>query len=401
MREKLPLAFYLATPDEPVTPGDDTWQRPLPLSRQPVSAAPPATGEKTVTYGDYFTAIAGFLEKDQYRTVKTALADTWGSDIDLKQVRNLAVYLVKHGAFYHPARVEVATGRELTPFVVNVAVSPTGRDRIRREYKLLERLCRELEQPVLPRVYALEEIACPGGPKLPMFSGQWFDGFFEFHLTESQPEGLSNVIVWDPDNPPFHLTEKQAENAFRRVAALLTGTYNFFTFEQIRDWHHAAGDFILRPEDADRVAVRLITVRDYAPHIAEAEPDPAALIEGLLLFFLNLTIRNRIDRLDGTGALAWADDYTLRGTIEGFFEGLEMVVRKLDLPSTFPAEFKNYILAHPPEALHELFSALAARIPDTSPEHNFVKNKTDRHAALLRTFLVSIQTPGQPRMDTR
>ena len=65
MPDKLPLAFFLATPDEPVEPGDDTWQRPLPLSRHPVPAASPATDEKAVTYGDYFTAIAGFLEKEE------------------------------------------------------------------------------------------------------------------------------------------------------------------------------------------------------------------------------------------------------------------------------------------------------------------------------------------------
>ena len=387
MLEKLPLAFFLATPDEPVAPGDDTWKRPLPISRLPVPTAAAATDENVVAYGDYFTAIAGFLEKDHYRAVKTALADTPGTGVDLAQVSGLAVFLVKHGAFYHPARVVAATGRGERSFVVNVAVSPTGRDRINQEFNLLGRLRREFEQPVLPGVYDLEEMTCPNGKKLPLFSGQWFDGFCEFHLTENHPEGLSNVIVWDPERAPFHLTKQQAESAFRQVAEILTGVYNFYTFEQIRAWHHAAGDFILRPVDADRVDVRLITVRDYAPDIADAEPDPAALVEGLLLFFLNLTIRNRIDRLEGTGELAWAEEYTLKATIEGFFSGLEVVVGKLDLPSTFSGEFKNYIRAHPPAALHDLFSALAARIPDTSPEHDFIEKRIERHTALFRTFL--------------
>jgi hypothetical protein len=271
--------------------------------------------------------------------------------------------------------------------VVNVAASPAGRDRIEREFTLLKRLGREFQQPCLPRVYALAEIGCPDGKKLPMFSGQWFEGFFEFHLTAEPPEGMSRVIVWDPDNPPFYLSEKQAQNAFRQVAAILTGAYNFFTFEQIRAWHHAAGDFILRPVDADRVDIRLITVREYAPHIEKAAPDPAALIEGLLLFFLNLTLRNRIDRLDGTGGLAWADDYILKGTIDGFFSGLEVIVPNLDLPSSFPGEFKNYLRSHPPGALRELFSALVARIPEASPERNFVKKRIDRHADLFRIFL--------------
>ena len=387
MPEKLPVAFFLATPDEPVEPGDDTWQRPLPLSRRPVPAAVAGTAEKAVTYGDYFTAIAGFLEKDHYQGVQSALADEPGPGGDASRVKALAVFLVKHGAFYHPARVVAATGRGPRPFVINVAVSKTGRERIRREFGLLKRLYRKTEHPVLPRVYDLAEMTCPNGQKLPMFSGQWLEGFCEFHLTGSPPDGLSNVIVWDPDGAPFYLTETQAENAFRQAAAILTSTYNFFTFEQIRAWHHAAGDFILKPLDTDRVDVRLITVRDYAPHIADAEPDPAALVEGLLLFFLNLTIRNRIDRHNGTGALAWADDYALKGTIEGFFSGLDMVIRNLGLPGSFAGEFKNYIQAHPPAALGDLFSALANRLPDTSPEHDFVKNRIGRHADLFRKFL--------------
>ncbi len=387
MPEKIPQAFFLGTPDRPVVPGDDTWQRPLPLSRRPVPAETESTAGKTVTYGDYFSAVGGFLEKDQYRTIRAVLADTIGSPVEINSVRGLDVFLVKHGEFYHPARVVVASGSGDHSLVINVAVSKAGRDHIKGEFRLLTELYREFEPPVLPRVHDFDEIACGGNKKLRMFSAQWLAGFHEFHLTANPPQNMSNLIVWGRDETKYYLTTKQAEDLYRQAAGILTTAYNFFTFEQVSAWHHAAGDFILTPVDATRVELRLITVRKYAPLIENAEPDPAALVEGLLLFFLNLTIRNRLDRLDGTGALAWADDYAVKGTITGFFNGLTQVVRKLDLPQTFPAEFKNYIQAHSPETLHDLFSAVVDTIPGNSPEHDFIKNRLGKHEALFRTFL--------------
>ena len=115
---------------------------------------------------------------------------------------------------------------------------------------------------------------------------------------------------------------------------------------------------------------------------------------------INLTLRNRVDRLDGTGALAWADDFTLRGTITGFFNGLRMIVSKEDLPETFPAEFKNYIQAHSREALFDLFTAVADIIPDTSPEHDFIKKRLKKHTDLFFSLLSAGNGADQGDIDT-
>lgn len=389
MQELIPLDFFLATRESPVRTKDDTWMRPLPLSRCASPVKNETSAGTPVTYGDYFSAIGGFLEKDHYRVVREALDEKMGPEAGIDSVRGIAVFLVKHGAFYHPARVVVATGSGDHTFVINVAVSKTGRDHISGEFKLLAGLSGEFIPAVIPRVYILDEISYRDDQHLPMFSGQWFEGFYEFHLTSHPPENMSNIIVWDQAKSAFFLTPKQAVSAYQQAASILTSAYNFFTFEQISAWHHAAGDFILKPVDATHVDLRLITVRGYAPLVDMAEPDPAALVEGLLLFFVNLTIRNRLDRQDGTGDLAWADDGALKGTIKGFFNGLETIVRKFDLPQAFPAEFKNYIQAHPPEALYDLFSAVVAKIPGTSPEHDFVLRRIGKHVALFRDLLGS------------
>ncbi|MCP3955863.1 MAG: hypothetical protein GY697_27155 [Desulfobacterales bacterium] len=396
MSDMIPLAFFLAIEARPVVPGDDTWQHPLPLSRRPQTT----NNKETVTYGDYFTAVGDFLEKDHYRAVKVALVDIFGVKADMLRVRRLAVFLVKHGEFYHPARVIVKYGQGEFSFVVNVAISKTGRDHLKGEFNLLARLFPEFELPALPKVYHQAEIPSGDNTKIPMFSGQWFEGFCEFHITANHPENMSNLIVWDQNDTRFYLTKQQAEDVYRQVAFILTTVYKFFTFEHISAWHHAAGDFILKSVDTTRVDLRLITVRKYAPLIENAEPDPATLVEALLLFFLNLTIRNRLDRLDGTGVLAWADDYALKGTVLGFFKGLSRVITKEDLPGTFHDDFKNYIQAHSPEALFDLFSAVADRIPGTSPEHAFINKRLKKHADLFCSLLGAGDCPDQSDPDT-
>ena len=209
----------------------------------------------------------------------------------------------------------------------------------------------------------------------------------EFHLTADYPEDKSNLIVWDQGETGFFLTRDQAEDVYRQVARILTTAYNFYTFEQISAWHHAAGDFILKPIDTHGVDLRLITIREYAPLIDNPDPDPAALVEGLLLFLINLSIRNRLDRLEGTGELAWADDYALQGTLGGFFDGLEVLAGKMELPEMFPDQFKSYIQAHSVEDLQALFSAVVDKIFPVSPERCFVETHLTAHTDLFHTFL--------------
>jgi hypothetical protein len=383
MPQRIALKYYLATRDQPIAPGDEIWGRPLPTQRQPGQDV----NDKTVACGDYLSAVSRFLEKDNYRTVATALkaCDPMGAGIE--RVRCLSVFLVKHGEFYHPVRVVVEGPQKAPSFVVNGAISTAGREHIVQEFKLLAGLYAVCGKPVIPRVFHLEEIVSADGDPIPMFSAQWFDGFCEFHLTAEPSANSSNLIVWNPDDTTYHLTPQQAEDVFRQAAWILTTSYNFYTFEHISAWHHAAGDFILKPVDAARVDLRLITIRKYTPLIENPDPDPADMVAGLLLFLIHLSIRNRLDRLDGTGELAWADDYALRGTIEGFFSGLDALSAKMDLPDTFPREFKNYINAHPPDALRALFKAVVAKTPNTASEYAFVKTQLDNHMDLFRTLL--------------
>jgi len=389
MPVKIPLKFYLTARDSPILPGSDIWHQPLPTSRLHQGPTSKKIDEKTISYGDYLSTVGQFLEKDNYRVVMTALAHCSPGTAVPEQVRGLAVFLVKHGEFYHPVRVVVETGGAEYAFVVNGAVSDAGRDHIESEFKWLAGLDEQFDTPVVPRVFHLDQIAAANGDVIPMFSAEWFDGFCEFHLTDKFPENRSNVIVWEKDESTYFLTHEQAMDMYGKVAFTLTTAYNFYTFGHISGWHHAAGDFIVKPLDATRVDLRLITVRSYTPLVDNPSPDPADLIEGLLLFLLKLSIRNRLDRLDGTGDLGWAGDYALKGTLDGFFRGLSVLAAKMELPADFKDQFKNVLNCYPPDALQTLFSAVVDKIPTSSPEHGFLHDRITAHAALFGSILAS------------
>jgi hypothetical protein len=53
---------------------------------------------------------------------------------------------------------------------------------------------------------------------------------------------------------------------------------------------------------------------------------------GSLHFFVNLGLRMRVDRLDGTGELAWAGPQCLPGVIRGFVEAWETRLDNTHLP---------------------------------------------------------------------
>jgi len=389
MPEKTPLNFYLTARDTPIQPGSDIWHQPLPTSRLPHGQTIKKSDENKISYGVYLSAVGRFLEKDNYRVVMTALAHCSPGAATSGQVKGLAVFLVKHGEFYHPARVVIETGTGEHAFVVNGAVSDAGRAHIESEFKWLAGLYAQFDSPVVPRVFHLDEISTANDDAIPMFSAEWFDGFCEFHLTDEFPGNRSNVIVWEKDESTYFLTHEQAMDMYGKVAFTLTTAYNFYTFEHISAWHHAAGDFIIKPLDTTQVDLRLITIRRYTPLVDNPSPDAADLIEGLLLFLIKLSIRNRLDRLDGTGDLGWADDYALKGTLEGFFRGLAVMAVKMDLPADFKDQFKNVLSCYPPDVLQTLFSAVVDKIPASSPEHGFLHDRITAHAALFHSILAS------------
>ncbi|MBW1867418.1 MAG: hypothetical protein JRI38_06720, partial [Deltaproteobacteria bacterium] len=281
MTRKPEFSCFLANEKYSIRPGGPKWRSALPISRTPLE---PESAVRPLTYGDYFEAVRVFLERDQYKAVAAALSCVGHGDIE--QIQAIRVFLVKHGQYYHPARIEINCGK-IRFFVLNVAVSATAREMIKKEAAALDLLCTRFPYSFLPKVYARGEVCIDDGRDFGMFLGQWFEGYHEFHLSRGNVEGKSRIIVWDGGSAKHFLSPEQTGEVYTRAALILTAYYNLATFERITAWHHAAGDFVIR-QYRDRIVMKLITVRQYAPLFENVQPDVHLMLEALQLFLLNL-----------------------------------------------------------------------------------------------------------------
>ncbi|MBA3009766.1 MAG: hypothetical protein KKF12_12895 [Proteobacteria bacterium] len=326
------FSFYIPGEDGCIGPDSFLWQ--MPLSGKSSGFLKKGQGEKSVrgpvlTVGDYFTAAETFLQKADGRMLFEAFSAMAGKGCG--PIRAVDLFLEKHGAFYHPLRVKVVseTGRSVS-FVLNGAVSEPGLALIEKEYQLLAGFEKRLSGVCTPRVFGAGvqtlETRKPENLNLKkrtlgFFLGEWFEEFREFHVSEAQ--GKRQIAVWESNGDVAHLSLERAQVIYEQVAYILTAHYNVHTGEQIFPWHHAAGDFVVNPL-VKGLPVKLITVRGYQS-LMEFDPatDPKEnVLPALLFFFLNLTLRMRLDRLDGVGTPVFLEEPVLTATVHGFLRSL-------------------------------------------------------------------------------
>ena len=370
------VSYFLATTRDPIDDRHPLWNQPLPISRRgDASVGANSFVGESISYGDYFSAVARFCSESGWKRVLQAAIHKREQPLTIESIERVSIFLVKHGAFYHPARVEVTVAGRKRSLVVNVAISRIGKKALVREARALAHLNEHRPFGWLPTVYATAD-AHP-----PMFLGDWFDGFHEFHLTRRNASDALRIVVWDGAATPRLLSDNQAAALYRNMAMILTACYDPITTYQIFPWHHAAGDFVVRL-NGDKASVKLITVRNYTP-LAAPSPGPAdenELLENLLLFFLHLSVRIRLDRLDGVSEMGWAPESCLGPSIEGFFQGLDLTARLSGFPETFPQLFKRFAGAWRTDDLLSLVDPLVESVFDRrSEEHRVIETNLEAH----------------------
>ncbi|MBW2590925.1 MAG: hypothetical protein JRD71_09465, partial [Deltaproteobacteria bacterium] len=324
-------------------------------------------------YGGYFTAARSFLSANDCKTLITAVSQITNQNIKISDIKGVNIFQEKHGEFYHPARIETIVGEKKFSFVLNVAVSETGRSCIKREYELLQRLNNNFQNSYIPRVYGKDEIRLNDNLNVGMFLGQWFEGYNEFHLSYEQFDSSNKILVWDLVHDSFLLSKNQTRKLYRQSAMILTLYYDIETFDQIFPWHHAAGDFVIKIKK-DEIDLKLITVRQYAPifnnndRIERKDRDLKFIIEGMLVFFLNLSIRMRLDRLDGVGDIVWSDDCAVEETLRGFYQALALKPQIPLIPAPQADFFLDYLSALPESQLYDLSLSIADAYNPVAPE---------------------------------
>jgi len=386
------FTYILSKNSQPVSHRNKIWNALLPMDRNLFTGG--SGDEPTdapVSYKDYFQAARIFLERNKFADLAQAASIRLERAVRPEEISAVRVALEKHGQFYHPSRVDVIGPEFTVAFVLNVAISATGKAWIETEYNTIRKLNKDFAGNYLPEVYTYGEVPLKGsGYSIAMFLGEWFEGFNEFHLSCNPETGQNRIVVWDYLLGDFFLSSAQAVDLFRQAAKILTYYYNQDTFEQIFSWHHAAGDFVLKIEK-NRLTVRMISVRQYLKLFKptkEVEQNATFALKALLIFFLHLSIRMRLDRRDGTGPVAWLGQEALIGTVKGFFEALvqKPPIQTLPVPTTDCFKATLYILTE--KELLGLLSDIVATYSPASPDIQTIKAHLEQHAAdLYRAIL--------------
>jgi hypothetical protein len=240
----------------------------------------------------------------------------------------------------------------------------------------------------LPAVYDFGKVFCKESKDtIPMFLGEWLEGYSEFHISKDVKKNENRICVWDAKKGNFFLSHNEETKLYSQVSMILAYYFNLETFEQIFPWHNAAGDFVLSKNNG-KINVKLITARQYASMIQNRESieNNSAIehiLEALLLFFLNLSIRMRIDRLDGTGKIVWSDKRAVKGAMKGFNKALALKTFPFNTTYSVDNCFKDYICSFSRKNILYLINKIVSSYNSMSKEVDIIKQNLDEHAETL------------------
>lgn len=325
------IKFLVASPYGDLPVDDDKLD--FPLEGDPLKT----------TYRSYFQSIRNFLgQEDVVSLFKTA---------GKGEIKEIVIRTEKHGALSHPASIELILKEEKVKFGLNVVVTDTGRDWLREEFSVLKNLQEKYNLPYLPNAYLFDNLS-----SISFLLEEWFEGYHEFHIAIDE-KGRKRLKLWEFGKGYTYLSYEQSFEIYRQASKILTLYYDINDFCQIYPWHHAAGDFVVRIGDEnnspspnpshlipsplagevgidscrgkgdgyfqDKIDVRLTTARRYKP-LMYFHKDTINPLFALFYFFLNLSIKMRLDKMDGLGEVVWAEDGCEEAMVEGFFEALKL-----------------------------------------------------------------------------
>lgn len=368
------IQFFIAGRQGQVDDQHPLWTVALPMRRSPAGTDPDGT---VVTHGAYFEAIQTYLQSEGGQHLCSALNERSPEALSLPALERIDVILEKHGEFYHPARIVTPSLKPSSPFVLNVAVTPTGIQWMVNETESLRKVAGRLPERTLPHVYGIGNVTNANNQNFRMFLADWFEDCDEFHLSIDPLDGEQKIIVWDNRKAPYFLPPEHVNDVYYQAAFLLSRAYDPQTTRQIYPWHHASGDFVIR-HAKDGVALKLITVRQYGPTLATEDghlPDDESRQMAAVVFFANLSIRNRIDRFDGTGELAWAGDEVVGPTVAGFKQGLD---------DTLVDSIGGMLTGFSDDDWLDLLTAVGAQYCLMPAEKDLLARYTASHAMVLR-----------------
>lgn len=281
---------------------------------------------ESLTLQDYFQAIEQFLLKENPEKLTDAIRVTLNDEsLSFDAVARIDLCSVKIGAFYHIAEVKVLCEKASVKFALTSAFTPSGRQCLEHDFHTISKLRKLMDEPCLPRPFFM---GTPGAAvwrhDFRMALWEWLEEFHEWHFSTDRNSGNQRIALWDSVNGIHFLNHSEEEKIFRQVARILTLCFDPESADQICKWHHAAGDFIVNHQ-GHHIETRLTTVREYRPVLDYQGYSLEDINLHLIFFFLDLTVRICMDRLDGTDKPVWADSTFLAPVIQGFSDGLSLL----------------------------------------------------------------------------
>lgn len=365
--KKPAIRYLVASPagDVPV----DAGRLDYPLEADPLKTP----------YRIYFRAISDFLTKANFQPLLEAVNERLGSDFDIIALNEIIIRTEKHGALYHPASIECVTAGKKVKFCLNVAVTETGKNALKKEFDVLRTLHKQYRLPYIPKPFLLDE-----ADSMVFLLEEWFEDFHEFHIAKSEDD-KERLKLWEYGKGDCFLSDKQSFEIYRQIAMILTLYYDIETCRMIFPWHHAAGDFVAKIEDQTPIDLRLTTARGYEPFMGSSDEDIVPPALAMFYFLLHLSVQMRLDKLDGVGDIVWADDKCVDATLSGFFLGIKS---KKAFRNYFGshAEFLTLLRSFSMEDLATTFKPVAAQYEETKDFPVIARNMGDHIARLYSTL---------------
>jgi hypothetical protein len=310
------ISYFFSSPHGDVPVDSETLARPFMVE--------PMRNHPFMALGDFFHLVRLFLLDRAGPVLTSLLSRIWGRDIRLRDIDNVVIRYEKYGTLYQIVSAEIVSGSQKAKFAVSAALTTTAQENITLEYNLISYINTKTGLPYLPRVFCINSLDVEKDSRVENVAltlAEWFEGYHEWHFSKDE-RGKDRIVLWDTEKGNRPASDQEAYAIIREASRILTLYYDVETSERIIPWHHGAGDFIVKT-DSGNVDVKLVTARGYEAFTSSDACETTNPLWGLLNFFIELTTKMRLDKLEGMGDTTWAGSIFVTAAMEGFAQAMK------------------------------------------------------------------------------
>ncbi len=380
-KDGMQFRFFLSAPQGDIELAPEDLQQPFLIS--------PTEKHPFLTLKDYFGALQKFILTDGGKHLHDVLAKmnlaVNKSPADISEIH---ICSEKHGAYYHIASIKPAGLQKNAKIAVTTALTDSAKISLQNEFSMLLQLA-DKNYEFLPALFCKKTVPWhtdSGDAEFYMVLGEWLADYHEWHLSKNPVTKERQIQLWDYEKGYRYLSDDESYELMRQAAYILTCYYDPVSFRQIYPWHHGAGDFVVNTEAG--VQVKLITVRQYEPLVHFAQAEAHDRLVAAIQFLLNLSLKIRLDRIDGIGEPAWLDAFAVEGAVAGFFTGLVHASKTNSLSIGSINEFLEILRSFDTREINDMYESLLELYADEDQaDFSLIREKLTDHAADLRNAL--------------